>query len=166
MAGTETPAARPQSRAGMWVGLGVIAFCVAVIVFISTHRKPSPVIANPNDVEQVQLGKLVYQQNCARCHGKNLQGETSDWQRAKADGFMPAPPLDATGQSWENTERVLFRIIKLGANVVIGPAIQTKMKPYDGILSDKEIWAVVAYIKTHWNDEQRRREEEMTRNEP
>ena len=41
---------------------------------------------------------LEGEQNCASCHGDNLQGQPN-WQQANADGSYPAPPHDASGHT-------------------------------------------------------------------
>ena len=43
-------------------------------------------------------GKQIYVQNCASCHGVNLEGQ-KNWQSRLPDGLMPAPPHDNTGHT-------------------------------------------------------------------
>ena len=38
---------------------------------------PSTLGANPGDPAQVALGQQIYGENCASCHGENLEGETT-----------------------------------------------------------------------------------------
>ena len=42
-----------------------------------------------DDQGLVDLGKLVYKNNFASCHGVNLEGQ-EQWRQADADGYMPA----------------------------------------------------------------------------
>jgi mono/diheme cytochrome c family protein len=78
---------------------------------------------------------------------------------------MPAPPHDASGHTWHHTDSVLFGITKHG--LVPGkyapPSYQSDMSAFAGTLSDEEIWAVLAYIKSFWPSEIRKAQHEMTR---
>jgi mono/diheme cytochrome c family protein len=67
---------------------------------------------------------------------------------------MPAPPHDSTGHTWHHPDAVLFGITKHGMVPPYAPAgYQSDMPGFAGILSDAEIRAVLAYIKSHWSDE-------------
>lgn len=107
--------------------------------------------ADPKNAEQVALGAKVYVQYCAACHGAKLEGQP-DWRSRLANGRMPAPPHDESGHTWHHTDEVLFGITKEG--LVPGkyapPGYTSDMPGFSGVLSDAEIWAVLAYIKSHW----------------
>jgi mono/diheme cytochrome c family protein len=109
--------------------------------------------ADPGNAKQVALGKTVYAAQCAACHGTNLQGQ-SDWQSRKADKKLPAPPHDASGHTWHHDDDTLIHIIKSGFEKFTGPGYQTDMPQYAGVLSDEEILAVLAYIKSTWPREE------------
>ena len=105
--------------------------------------------ADATDPELVALGSGVYDQHCAACHGRELEGEP-DWRRRKADGTLPAPPHDATGHTWHHSDDLLFRLTRYGPGVIAGDDYRTAMPAYAGILTDRDIWAVLAYIKSRW----------------
>ncbi|MBM3504149.1 MAG: cytochrome c [Alphaproteobacteria bacterium] len=105
--------------------------------------------ADPNDRAMVALGKDVYGRHCLSCHGRNLEGER-DWRTPKANGRLPAPPHDETGHTWHHSDRQLFVLTKVGPRAFAGPNYQTDMPGYADTLSDREIWAVIAYIKSTW----------------
>lgn len=106
--------------------------------------------AVPNDPEQVAMGRAVYQQSCASCHGANLEGQP-DWHVRKPDGKLPAPPLDETGHTWHHPDEHLFRIIKNGVKPPLAPiGYESDMPAFDDVLSDEKIWAVLAFIKSSW----------------
>ena len=105
--------------------------------------------ADATDPELVALGAAVYEQHCAACHGRELEGEPN-WRRRKADGTLPAPPHDATGHTWHHSDELLFRLTRDGLGVIAGEDYRTAMPAYAGILSDREIWSVLAYIKSRW----------------
>ena len=68
-------------------------------------------ILNPNNHDIVELGKSIYVQNCASCHGVKLEGQ-KDWMSRLPDGLMPAPPHDETGHTWHHSDKYLFTITK------------------------------------------------------
>ena len=105
--------------------------------------------ADATDPELVALGAAVYERHCASCHGRELEGEPN-WRRRKADGTLPAPPHDATGHTWHHSDDLLFRLTRDGPGVIAGEDYRTTMPAYGGILSDREIWSVLAYIKSRW----------------
>jgi mono/diheme cytochrome c family protein len=89
----------------------------------------------------------LYALNCAVCHGAKLEGQPN-WQTARPDGKKPAPPLNSTGHAPHHPEAELFRIVKRGmASVDNRPS---DMPAFQDVLSDDEISAVLAYIKTTW----------------
>ncbi|WP_372071407.1 cytochrome c [Tistrella mobilis] len=109
--------------------------------------------ADADDARQVGLGKVVYQENCVSCHGANLEGQP-DWRTRKPDGRLPAPPHDETGHTWHHPDQQLFRITKLGVKPPLAPeGYQSDMPAFGGVLSDDEIWAVLAFIKSRWPSE-------------
>ena len=106
--------------------------------------------ADPRDAGKVQQGAKVYAQNCAACHGAKLEGQPQ-WQRRQPSGRMPAPPHDESGHTWHHPDRMLFAITKDGLVPPYAPKdYQSDMPGFRDKLSDDEIWAVLAYIKSHW----------------
>ncbi len=107
--------------------------------------------ADPADTEQVATGRIVYAQYCAACHGDRLQGQP-DWEKRLPSGRMPAPPHDASGHTWHHPDQVLFGIIRTGLVPPYAPdGYQSDMPAFSARLSDSEIMAVLAYIKSHWS---------------
>ena len=112
--------------------------------------------ADPTDAAQVTLGKAVYVQHCASCHGTNLEGQP-DWQLRKPDGKMPAPPHDTTGHTWHHPDEVLFGITREGIAAFAPPGYESDMPAFGGTLSDEEIRAVLAFIASRWPENVRAR---------
>ena len=108
--------------------------------------------ADPTNVAQVALGKAVYSENCALCHGTNLEGQP-DWRERKSDGRMPAPPHNTMGHTWHHPDEVLFGIIKQGVAAFAPSGYESDMPAFGGVLTDEEIWAVLAYLKSSWPPE-------------
>ena len=116
--------------------------------------------ADWKDAGQVALGKRVYANHCAACHGANLEGQPN-WRERTPDGKLPAPPHDASGHTWHHSDTQLFDITKRGTAALAGPTYQTDMREFGSLLSDAEIWAVLAYIKSTWPPEIRARHDRM-----
>jgi mono/diheme cytochrome c family protein len=105
--------------------------------------------ANPRDGAKVALGARVYAQHCAVCHGAKLEGQPN-WRRPLANGRMPAPPHGESGHTWHHTDALLFGITKNGIAPYASPGYESDMPAFGGKLSDDEIWAVLAFIKSRW----------------
>lgn len=118
--------------------------------------------ADPDDPATVALGRSVYAEHCAECHGKNLEGET-DWRTPKGDGTLPAPPHDENGHTWHHGDEVLFRYTKEGGAAIAPAGFKSGMPGFGGTLSDEQIWAVLAFIKSTWPEPVRQRQKAMNR---
>ena len=121
------------------------------IVFLLAEEKvaEAAITLNPENKEIISLGKSVYVQNCASCHGTKLEGQ-KDWMSRLPDGLIPAPPHDETGHTWHHSDKYLFMITKYGIEDIIGQKYPNNMPAYKDILSDKEIISVLSYIKSTW----------------
>ncbi|MEX2198041.1 MAG: cytochrome c [Burkholderiales bacterium] len=106
--------------------------------------------ADPGDAGRVALGERVYAQHCASCHGARLEGQPN-WRSRLQNGRLPAPPHDATGHTWHHADALLFAITKQGIVPSYAPAgYESDMPAFGRTLSDDEIWAVLAFIKSRW----------------
>lgn len=105
--------------------------------------------ADPTNAELVARGAQVYAAYCASCHGANLEGQPN-WQQELPTGGRPAPPHDETGHTWHHADDLLFDITKYGGQVSSLPGYQNNMPGFGDVLSDEDIWAVLAYIKSRW----------------
>lgn len=112
------------------------------------------------------LGRELYAQHCASCHGARLEGQP-DWRRRMPNGRLPAPPHDESGHTWHHSDRVLFAITRNGLAPPYAPqGYESDMPGFADKLSDGEIRAVLAYIKSHWTSpEVLAARAEITRNE-
>lgn len=117
---------------------------------------------DPDNPRQVARGAGLYAIHCAQCHGASLQGE-ADWRTRKPDGQLPAPPHDASGHTWHHSDEHLFGITKHGMARYAPPDYKSAMPSYVGKLSDAEIRAVIAFIKSTWPEPIRRRQEALGR---
>lgn len=134
-----------------WVRNGAavaIALLFASALWIST-LPPSNLSADASDPGLVNLGRQTYAKNCASCHGADLEGQPN-WRERGADGFLPAPPHDEGGHTWHHGDNILFDLTKRGPAVVVGNGYISAMPGFSEILSDREIWSSLAYIKSRW----------------
>jgi mono/diheme cytochrome c family protein len=120
--------------------------------------------SDPRDAPRVALGQKVYLQHCASCHGTKLEGQPN-WKQRLPNDRLPAPPHDDSGHTWHHSDHVLSGIVKNGMVPPYAPrGYQSDMPAFGDKLSDEEIWAVLAFIKSHWSREVREMRAEMTRN--
>ena len=135
-----------------WWGLvpGMVIVVVGLTVFaLWGPRRATP--ATRVDA-QVALGRQVYAANCASCHGTNLEGQPN-WQQDLPTGGRPAPPHDASGHTWHHNDQSLFTTVKQGGQATAPADYKSNMPAFGDTLSDEEIWAVLAFIKSTWPPE-------------
>ncbi|MBI4306971.1 MAG: cytochrome c [Chloroflexi bacterium] len=92
--------------------------------------------------ERVNAGRSIYTANCASCHG------TPD----SPPPLPAAPPHTVEGHTWHHADRDLFNW------VLDRPPLATQMPAFRGVLSEDEVIAVLAYIKSTWPREVRDRQ--------
>jgi mono/diheme cytochrome c family protein len=112
------------------------------------------------DSARLAQGAALYAEHCASCHGADLEGEP-DWRQRNAEGLLPAPPHDATGHTWHHPDDQLFAMTKYGTAALVGGDYRSAMIGFGDVLSDDEIRAILAYIKSRWPAEIRRRQAEI-----
>lgn len=102
--------------------------------------------------DDIAAGRDLYLDFCAACHGVNLEG-APEWQTPGPDGQLPPPPHDESGHTWHHGDAFLFDYVKRGGQAVLddlGVRYTSGMPPFDGVLSDAEIEAILAYIQSTW----------------
>jgi len=130
----------------------IILFVFSIILigfYAYTMNKDNKISLMPNDASLVSLGQKIYLQNCASCHGVKLEGQ-KNWQTRDDEGYLLAPPHDETGHTWHHNDEYLFLMTKYGIEKIIGKKYPNNMPAYEDILSDKEIIAVLSFIKSSW----------------
>ena len=150
---SHTPSKFPIAPRTLVIG-GVALLMVSLVVLNVLARQPAGGAgrritgADPADTQLVAQGKLVYAAHCASCHGANLEGQPN-WQQPLPSGTMPAPPHDVTGHTWHHNDQSLFTTVKRGGQATAPPGYQSAMPAFPQ-LSDEQIWAVLAFIKSSW----------------
>ncbi|UTW10737.1 c-type cytochrome [Marinobacterium rhizophilum] len=119
--------------------------------------------ADPDNAAQVATGRQLYGQYCVACHLGRLQGQPN-WEKRLPSGRMPAPPHDESGHTWHHPDQVLFGIIRDGMVPPHAPAgYQSDMPAFGEQLKDEQIWALLAFIKSHWSPKIQAWQEDKTR---
>jgi len=121
-----------QTIALIALGIGALLIVGLVILSQIDGKAPTEVVAS-DDV--VALGKEVYSNTCAACHGEQGQGHV----------LPEAPALDETEHAWHHPDGQIQDLIKNGGQVM--PALGDQ-------LTDEEIVAVIRYIQTWWTPDQ------------
>ncbi len=103
------------------------------------------------DANSINNGRELYADQCASCHGVQLEG-AKNWREPDEDGMTQAPPHDETGHTWHHPDITLFDITKFGTAKIVGQGYQSNMPGFEGVLSDQEIWDILAYIKSTWSE--------------
>ena len=124
--------------------------CLASNVIAPTIGYSKQDISLPyKDRAAIKLGQTIYKDNCASCHGINLEGQVG-WQTEIVDGLRLAPPHDETGHTWHHPDELLYNMTKYGFEEMLGKKYPNNMPVYEDILSDGELLAVLGYIKSTW----------------
>ena len=104
------------------------------------------------DVDQVAFGSRVYGRICANCHGSGLDGQLG-WQQPLKDGTKLAPAHSKDGETWRKTDGTLFEVVKFGGETLKPDGKVSRMPSFEEKLTDAEIWAVIAFIKSTWPED-------------
>lgn len=132
--------------------VGCFLMLVAGVLAFSFFGRKRITSANPNNPQAVALGQQVYAAHCATCHGANLEGQPN-WQQDLPTGGRPAPPHDETGHTWHHNDQSLFTTVKHGGQATAPQGYKSNMPAFGAVLSDEEIYAVLAYIKSTWSSD-------------
>jgi mono/diheme cytochrome c family protein len=119
--------------------------------FTPWDRPPPP--SPPRTPELLALGERVFRGACVGCHGEKGDGTGREGK------FLPIPPRDFvtaqflcrhTASGSLPRDEDLFRSIRRGFKSQVG------MPPFQ-FLSDREVWAVISFLKTlsdRWKEEE------------
>lgn len=151
---------------GLALGLAFAAVAAAGAVwYLVAGSKTSAGSIDFEDAQAVALGRSLYDRHCASCHGANLEGQPN-WRQRRADGRLPAPPHDETGHTWHHPDAQLIALTKYGPAAFVQGTYESDMPGFEGTLSDQEIVAVLAFIKSTWPVEIRRRHDQVNARRP
>ena len=149
---------RKELRNILWPGLLVGGLVMAV--FAGRHYAQTASNA-ASSAEVIEQGRQIYADQCASCHGAQLEGQPH-WKTPLPSGRLPAPPHDAGGHTWHHPDDILFRIVREGTAAIVGGGYESDMPGFADLLSDAEIRAVLAYIKSTWPERERTYQENVS----
>ena len=116
----------------------------------------------------VDVGRALYVQHCAACHGANLEGQP-DWRSPDANGLYPAPPHDETGHTWHHDDAMLTDYITRGGQAVLedmGVDFTSGMPGFAEVLEEDGIESILNYIKSTRPEPVRRVQAERSQGVP
>lgn len=125
-------------------GVLTILITAAILISFTSLDDPKPwevpakekAMKNPKaaDAESVKAGQMLYNKNCASCHGKTGLGDG-----VKARGLETFPG-DFSGSFYQSqTDGEHFYKTKIGRG---------EMPKYAGKIADEDIWHMVNYMRT------------------
>ena len=148
---------------GIFIAAAAGLALAALALLFTGRPDATAAYIDPSDAALVARGKSVYAQHCAACHGASMEGQPN-WRERRPDGRLPAPPHDVSGHTWHHPDAVLVDIVKYG--LVPGrtapDAYQSDMPAYERVLSDADVLAVLAYIKSGWPGDALQAQREVT----
>ena len=134
-----------MGRRALVVVCGILLFAGSVIArqAIGKGDPEAAKIKNPvaSTPESIAAGQKQFQTLCAGCHGKDAKGGITISVIEDRGGNQPP---DLTDDQWDHgsSDGEIFTVVKKG----IGPDFF--MAPWDGRVSDEDIWNMVNYIKS------------------
>lgn len=133
-----------------WRGTAALLLLIVALAAGGTLlTRPQAHFADPEDRAAAARGAALYAAHCAQCHGAQLEGEAG-WKLAASGGPVRPPPLEASGHSWMHSDDELFRFVKYSMTDGALAGYVSPMPAFGKTLSDADILAVVAFIKSQW----------------
>ncbi len=110
----------------------IFSFGLLAMTLVSAHG------ASKGDAAK---GKEVFDTKCASCHGSTGKGD------GPAAAALPTKPRDLSDASYVSTltDDHIFKTVKEGGAAVGKSPL---MPPWGSVLSEEDIWNVVAYIRS------------------
>jgi mono/diheme cytochrome c family protein len=98
-------------------------------------------------------GAALYAENCASCHGAELEGQP-DWRSPGEDGVLPAPPHDARGHTWHHDTPLLLEYTLKGGQAALEArgvkGFKSGMPAFEETLSEDQVLDILAFIRSTW----------------
>jgi len=132
------------SQAGLLtLALGAVGVVVAARQGDPEAAKvKNPVASTP---ESIAAGKKTYDLNCAACHGTKGEGaDKAGIVISVIEDQGGKQPPELTDDKWDHgsSDGEIFNVIKKGV------APQFFMAPWDGRVSDTDIWNTINYLRS------------------
>ena len=142
---------------GASITLLAVAFaltaCLPQIQLLQSSPTPTPLA--------LSRGEQLYNANCLQCHGGREGGQMMDYP----------PKHNANGHTWHHPDCELKQVILNGSDEMTEmmrqmmnvPTTVPRMPAWKDKLSDEDIAAILAFVKTMWTEEERQYQERITR---
>lgn len=97
--------------------------------------------------ERINAGALIYEENCAACHGDKGEGEISENGSGRDENGLPvAPAMDNSAHAWHHSDENLM------ATILNGSPRNERMLPWkEHGITRADAESLVAYIKSLWS---------------
>ena len=151
-----------MSRRSWSLGLPLLAAAIAAgAAWTWAARELAP--GDPADIDQVALGAALSTTGTvpgvmARISAASLAGreEATDLTDEEIEKVAErlgdvAPAHDDSGRTSRLDDAALFKIIDEGAAAVLDKP-NSRMSGFGDQLAEEEIWAIIAFMKRHWQD--------------
>lgn len=116
-----------------------LAACGEQPVNYPPRQPPAGVLG---DAAQIELGKVLFHEKCAACHGKPGEG------RSGRAGFFDPPAPDFTEQRYREIDPAyLYWRTEVGKTVEPYLSRGSVMPAWAG-LSERQLWQLVAYLQS------------------
>jgi mono/diheme cytochrome c family protein len=129
--------------------MGAAAIAIFAGAMVLSGPSSAAHFADAANASFVSRGNLVYMQSCSSCHGRKLQGQPL-WQLMDQYAGRRAPAHDASGHTWQHSDEDLFSMTAYGHFSSTPPKTKSYMPAFHGVLSDHDILAALAFIKSRW----------------
>jgi mono/diheme cytochrome c family protein len=131
------------------VAAGIAAVLFGLTCAAAQPETPQVHFADADDNALVAEGDTIYAKGCASCHGRRLEGQAM-WQLQDQFAGRRAPAHNSTGHTWQHADEDLFHMTKFGRFAATPASAVSAMPAFVDHLSDHEILAVLAFIKSRW----------------
>jgi len=101
--------------------------------------------------ELITRGSELFARRCVICHGLDLEGKSYEIGSGDRRRIAQVPSLRKARWFWLDMEIAVTNIVKHGESKHPLPSSEFKMPAFGVVLSDGDIRAIVAYLKSIWD---------------
>ena len=125
---------------------GVVTYYISS----SANEVEANISRKHKDATLVDLGRVIYAENCASYHRVTLE-EQANWCQKDAHIYLDAPPHDETGHTWHQPTSHLFLMTKYRIEDMIEKSYSNAIPAFEDKLTDEQILATPSYKKSAWS---------------
>lgn len=136
------------------IGIGVLLLCLLGPALWLLHDRfagdAQTSFLRWREPRTVHAGEALYRTHCAACHG--VPGVSPPVVQAISP--EPPPAHDESGHTWQHPDFALFQLIRDGVAVAnCEPVDPERMPMFRDVLTDRDLVAVLSYIKSTWPED-------------